>query len=220
MIQILHRSPSWIAVEKPPGMLVIPGRIEEDRASLRDEVSRQLQQRVWVVHRLDRDTSGILLLALDAPAHRALSIAFEAGRIEKKYWALVNGRVLKPLDLDLPLVEGRRHRMRPARAGERGKAARTLVRSIEVFRNASWIEAEPLTGRTHQIRAHLAQAGHPLLTDPVYAREGTGPEAVIARTPLHAFRVSVRGIAGLSDQEVESPMPSDMEAALARLRAE
>src|SRR5262249_61999423 len=76
VIRILHRTPTWIAVEKPPGMLVIPGRGEDDRACLRDEISRQLQQRVWVVHRLDRDTSGILLLALDAPTHRALSLAF------------------------------------------------------------------------------------------------------------------------------------------------
>ena len=152
MIRILHRSPTWIAVEKPPGVLVIPGRGEGDRACLRNEISHQLQQRVWVVHRLDRETSGILVLALDAPTHRALSIAFEAGRIEKKYWALVQGSVLQPLDLAFALVEGRRHRMRPARAGERGKRARTLVRPIEVFRHVSLIEAQPITGRTHQDR--------------------------------------------------------------------
>ena len=220
MIQILHRSPTWIAVEKPAGALVIPGRGEGDRACLRDEISRQLQRRVWVVHRLDRDTSGILILALDAPTHRALSVAFEAGRIEKRYWALVQGPVSRPLDLDFALVEGRRYRMRSPRAGERGKPARTLVRPIEVFRNASWIEAQPITGRTHQIRVHLAQAGHPLLTDRLYAREAVDGEPLISRTPLHAFKVSIRGIDGLSDQKIESPMPSDMEAALARLRTE
>ena len=220
MIRILHRSPTWIAVEKPSGVLVIPGRGEGDRVCLRDEISQQLQQRVWVVHRLDRETSGILVLALDAATHRALSIAFEAGRIEKKYWALVRGSVLQPLDLAFALVEGRRHRMRPARAGERGKRARTLVRPIEVFRHASLIEAQPITGRTHQIRVHLAQAGHPLLADPVYAREAVEPQGLIARMPLHAFRVSIHGIAGLDDQEIETPMPQDMKGALARLRAE
>ncbi len=218
MIRILHRAPSWIAVDKPAGALVIPGRAEHDRASLREQVAEQLGQPVWVVHRLDRDTSGVLLFALDAPAHRALSTAFEAGRIGKLYWALVHGRISRPLELEWSLAKARQSRMRVARAEESGKPARTLVRPIETFREATWIEAQPLTGRTHQIRVHLAEAGHPLLVDPSYARSMLEQGSkFISRTPLHAARLSIRGIPGVEDQEIESAMPSDMQEALRRL---
>jgi tRNA pseudouridine32 synthase/23S rRNA pseudouridine746 synthase/23S rRNA pseudouridine955/2504/2580 synthase len=108
--------------------------------------------------------------------------------------------------------------MRVARAEESGKPARTRVRPIETFREATWIEAQPLTGRTHQIRVHLAEAGHPLLVDPSYARsmleEGS---KFISRTPLHAARLSIRAIPGIEDQEIQSDMPSDMQEALRRL---
>jgi RluA family pseudouridine synthase len=221
VIRILHRTPSWIAVDKPPGALVIPGRAEHDRASLREQVSEQLGQPLWVVHRLDRDTSGVLLFALDAAAHRALSTAFEAGRIEKLYWALVLGRISRPLELDWPLAKARQGRMRVARADESGKPARTRVRPIETFREATWIEARPLTGRTHQIRVHLAEAGHPLLVDPSYARSMLELGwKFISRTPLHAARLSIHGIPGIEDQEIESPMPSDMQEALQRLTSD
>jgi tRNA pseudouridine32 synthase/23S rRNA pseudouridine746 synthase/23S rRNA pseudouridine955/2504/2580 synthase len=219
VIRILYRATNWIAVDKPAGALVIPGRGEGDRACLRDQIGEQLGQRAWVVHRLDRDTSGVLLFALDAPTHRILSIAFEAGRIEKIYWALVHGHVERPLELEWSLARARQGRMRTARTGEAGKPARTLVRPIEAFRAATLIEAQPLTGKTHQIRVHLSRAGHPLLVDPSYARDMLERGSrFISRTPLHAARVSFRGISGLEDQEIASPMPSDMQEALRQLR--
>jgi len=117
--------------------------------------------------------------------------------------------------------------MRPAR-GEEGKAAVTLVRPLEAFRDATLVEAEPLTGRTHQIRVHLQALGHPLLVDPQYGRAraltaadlgGEGSHLVLARTPLHAAVVEVPRLPGIDPARIESPLPPDMEEALRLLRA-
>jgi RluA family pseudouridine synthase len=202
-VKILLERDDLIAVDKPAGLPVIPGR--DGGPNLRD----QLKRKVWVVHRLDRDTSGVVLFALNAETHRTLSMAFEAGEVKKTYLALVEGLVDAPLDLQFPLAEARRSRMKVA---ENGKAARTLIRPHEKFptANASLVEAEPLTGRTHQIRVHLAHAGHPLLFDHQYRHGGQRDE--IERTPLHAWRIEWR------DVKVECPLPEDFEAALRKLR--
>ena len=227
-LAVLFRGDGFVAIDKPAGHLVIPGRSEERGPSLREQLADELGRAVWVVHRLDRDTTGVLLFALDAARHRTLSMAFEAGRVEKRYHALVQGRVEEPLDLDVPLKPARRGRMRPARADEPdAKPARTLVRPLETHARGSLVEAQPLTGRTHQIRVHLLSAGHPLLVDPQYgqpevlsARElgGQGDAVVISRTPLHAERVVLRGLEGLRDCEIASPLPADMALALSLLR--
>ncbi|MFZ5471901.1 MAG: RluA family pseudouridine synthase [Myxococcota bacterium] len=212
---ILSEGAGWIALDKPPGLPVVPGRGEGP--SVREQLEA-CGRRVFIVHRLDRDTSGVLLVALDAATHRQLSMAFEAGQVEKRYLALVLGELTAPLDVERALVPARRGRMRVAREGEAGKPSRTRARPIETFANATLVEATPLTGRTHQIRVHLASAGHPLLVDRQYGR----PEpvktddhetVVLARTPLHASRLRVPGLC-----EVSSPLPADMEQALALLR--
>jgi RluA family pseudouridine synthase len=228
-VPILHRGRGYLAVDKPPGVTVIAGRGEERAPSLAEQLERELGTRMWIVHRLDRDTSGVLLFALDQVAHRSLSIAFEAGRVEKLYLALARGRVAEPLDLSAELIPARRGRMRPARPGEGGKAARTLVRPLEQFGGlATLIEAQPLTGRTHQIRVHLLAAGHPLLVDHQYGQRiplrqkdlgSVGEEVVLARTPLHAARLRLRNIEEIDDAEIEAPLPPDMARAVELLRA-
>jgi tRNA pseudouridine32 synthase/23S rRNA pseudouridine746 synthase/23S rRNA pseudouridine955/2504/2580 synthase len=209
---ILFEAEGFIAVNKPPGRLVIPGRHPDRGPSLREELQAALGRPLWVVHRLDRDTSGALLFALDAEAHRRLSMAFEAGQVRKRYLGLVAGRIEGPLELEQALVPARRGRMRPARPGEEGKPAHTRVRALELFERASWVEAEPLTGRQHQIRVHLQAAGHPLWVDPQYGRPVEMSEGLIARTPLHASRLEVEGAT------IEAPLPEDLKAALQRLR--
>lgn len=227
-LRFLFRSDALVAIDKPPGALVIPGRQEDRGPSLREALEVALGQKVYVVHRLDRDTSGVLLFALDPAAHRALSTAFEGGRVEKHYRALVVGDLAEPVDVQTALKPARRGRMRPARLGEpEAKAARTLLRPLERFGRATWVEAQPLTGRTHQIRVHLLSLGHPLLVDPQYTRPqavtaaqlgGAGEAEVLTRTPLHAHRLSVRGILGIPPLELEAPLPADLEEALALLR--
>lgn len=219
MISILLRTDSLLAVDKPAGRIVIPGRREGAEHSLKEDLEKQLGQRLWVVHRLDRDTSGVLLFALDPVAHRALSMAFEMGKIQKIYLAIVQGRLTTPLDLDWPLIMSRRGRMRTAQGNEVGKAARTRIQPLHTFADATLIEAEPLTGRTHQIRVHLARAGYPLLVDPQYGRPALAVNSIIERTPLHALRLKWTGLEGVPNAEVAAAVPEDIDRCVEALRA-
>lgn len=212
-----------VAVDKPAGMVVIPGRPgAAEGPCLRDALEQQLGRKVWVVHRIDRDTSGVVVFALDAESHRAASMAFEAGHAKKRYLALVEGRLTSELDIQLPLMEGRKRTMKVAPPGS-GKPSRTIVRPVEAFARASVVECEPLTGRQHQLRVHLRAHGHPLLFDHQYGRKqpltekdmgGEGSTVVLARTPLHAARLELDGVG-----VVESPLPADLRRVLDLLRA-
>nr|WP_255653397.1 RNA pseudouridine synthase [Myxococcus sp. XM-1-1-1] len=215
-----------MVVDKPPGVPVIPGR--DGGPSLRDALESQRGRKIFVVHRLDRDTSGALVFALDAAVHRALSIAFESGKVRKRYLALVEGRIDAPSLVDAPLIAARKGRMRVARPGEaEAKPSRTRVRPVESFDKATLVEAEPLTGRTHQIRVHLLSLGHPLLMDHQYGRDtaltekdlgGQGDGVVLERTPLHAARVEWPALPGVEARGVDAPLPEDMVRARDLLR--
>ncbi len=229
-VSLLYAHEAFIAVDKPAGVTVIPGRSEEGGPSLREQLQTQLGRPVWVVHRLDCDTSGVLLFALNARAHRTLSMAFEAGKVEKRYLALARGTVAEEQDVRVPVAPARRGRMRPARTGEQNaKEAHTHVRPLERFgQTATLVEATPLTGRTHQIRVHLLAVGHPLLFDHQYGQSrqitanelgGASDEVVLTRTPLHASRLRLAGLEGIPDLEVEAPLPKDMARAIELLRA-
>ncbi|MCI0572647.1 MAG: RNA pseudouridine synthase [Myxococcaceae bacterium] len=219
-LRLLHADPRLVVVDKPAGLPVIPGRGEEAGPSVRELLEAQLGRRVWVVHRLDRDTTGVLVFALDADAHRALNLAFEGSKVHKRYLALVTGRLEGPRTVDVPLVPARRGRMRPARPGEEGKPSITRLSPVEHLPGATLVEAEPLTGRTHQIRVHLRTVGHPLLVDHQYGEPGPWRGGVLARTPLHAARLELPATGGLPALTLEAPLPDDMEAALRGLREE
>ncbi|WP_426731252.1 RluA family pseudouridine synthase [Myxococcus faecalis] len=224
--RILFEGGGVLVVDKPPGVPVIPGR--DGGPSLRDALESRRGRKVFVVHRLDRDTSGALVFALDAVVHRALSIAFESGKVRKRYLALVEGRIDAPSLVDAPLIAARKGRMRVARPGEaEAKPSRTRVRPVESFDKATLVEAEPLTGRTHQIRVHLLSLGHPLLMDHQYGRDtalsekdlgGQGDGVVLERTPLHAARVEWPALPGLEARGVDAPLPEDMVRARDLLR--
>ncbi|MFZ5439719.1 MAG: RluA family pseudouridine synthase [Myxococcota bacterium] len=214
---VLQQRGGLVAIDKPPGLLVIPGRAPDDQVCAKSMLEAQLGTRIWVCHRIDRDTSGVVLFATDAEAHRAASMAFERGDAKKKYLALVEGVVSTPLDIDVPLTEARKGKMRPCFPGEEGKPARTLVRPVEVFpkANASLVECEPLTGRQHQIRVHLKVKGHPLLVDHQYGRKE--PLVIggvtLARTPLHAAWLSIPSL----ELEVSSPLARDLRELISAL---
>ena len=227
MIPVLWSGSGLVAVDKPAGMPVIPGRTGEGGPPLRERLQSQLGRRIWVVHRLDRDTSGVLVVALDADAHRAASVAFEHGRADKRYLALVSPPLAAAVRVDAALVPARRARMRVARDEEEGKPAVTELTPVETFGEVALVEARPLTGRTHQIRVHLRHAGAPLLVDPQYGRPdpvterrlgGASDAVVLARTPLHASRLLLPAGEGLPAVDVSAPLPEDMARALALLR--
>jgi tRNA pseudouridine32 synthase/23S rRNA pseudouridine746 synthase/23S rRNA pseudouridine955/2504/2580 synthase len=223
-LALLARQGGLVAVDKPPGLMVLPGSGPGETVCARELLAAQLGHEVWLCHRLDRDTSGVLLFATDLPTLRTASQAFEQGGVRKRYLALVRGRVRGPLDIDLPLASARKGKMRVALAGEEGKPSRTLVTVRELFAKASLVECEPLTGRQHQLRVHLRAKGHPLLVDHQYGRRepllekdlgGASEVEVLGRTPLHALRLELPALGFVA----EAPLPADMARAVELLRA-
>ncbi|MFT3708843.1 MAG: RNA pseudouridine synthase [Archangium sp.] len=213
-LQVLDQREGLVALDKPPGLLVIPGR-DPSEPCARAMLEAQLGTKLWVCHRIDRDTSGIVIFATTAEAHRRASMAFENGQVKKTYLAIVEGVVATALEIDAPLIEGRKGKMRIAFAGEDGKASKTLVRPLEALRGATLVEAEPLTGRQHQIRVHLKSRGHPLLFDHQYGRKEAlvWGDVKLERTPLHAAKLELGGWV------VQSPLAADLERVRAALRA-
>ncbi|MFN7130460.1 MAG: RluA family pseudouridine synthase [Myxococcales bacterium] len=228
---LLFEDDALLAVDKPAGALVIRGREGEREPSLLDLLARQRREELRVVHRLDRDTSGVLLLARTVDAQRRLSGAFETGAVEKRYLALVRGvPAQRAFEVDVPLTDARRGKMRPAAPGEQGKESLTRFAVLETFRGFALVEARPVTGRTHQIRVHLRYAGHPLAVDPKYGssaplrrcdlRPGDTEAPVLARTPLHAAAIAFPHPTDGRGRTVEAPLPQDLEQALALLRVD
>lgn len=223
---VLHEDSALLVIDKPPGRLVIPGR-DGAEPSLRAELEA-VHGPLWVVHRLDRGTSGVLIFARSAAAHRALNLQFERGEPRKTYLALVAGLPPAALEVDLPIAPARKGRMKTVPPGDpRGKPAATAFRVVEPLPGAggrgpfALLEARPATGRTHQIRVHLRAAGHPLAFDPDYGEaeplRAAGGRVVLARTPLHAARLELLHPDG-GLLEVTAPLPADLAAALTALR--
>jgi tRNA pseudouridine32 synthase/23S rRNA pseudouridine746 synthase len=220
-LRILHQDEHLAAVDKPPGRIVVPGRGPPER-TVREEAGSLLGP-LWVVHRLDRGTSGVLLFARSAGAHRTLCQAFEAHRVTKRYLALVRGRLERERWIEVAIGPGRRGRMRWGRVPG-ARPARTFVRPLAVLPGAgprpdlSLVEAWPESGRTHQVRVHLAAAGTPLAVDPDYGEagplRGAAGEVLLARTPLHAASLELAHPGTGEPFRVEAALPEDLEAAL------
>jgi tRNA pseudouridine32 synthase/23S rRNA pseudouridine746 synthase len=222
--RVLFEDELLLAIDKPAGRLVIPGRVAGE-PSLREQVAGR-HGPVWVVHRLDRGTSGVLLFARTAAAHRLLNLQFERGEPRKTYLALVAGRPPEWFEGDAWIAPARKGRMKPVAVGDpRGKAARTGFRVLERFERGgaplALVEARPETGRTHQIRIHLLSAGFPLALDPDYGEagplRGAAGEPLLVRTPLHAASLAVLHPDG-RPLTIEAPPPGDLAAALVALR--
>jgi RluA family pseudouridine synthase len=240
MLDFLYHDDALVALAKPAGRIVIPGRgavpgrgAAASERTLREDVAAELGRDVFVVHRLDRGTSGVLLFAVTAAAHRALSMAFERHQIDKRYWGLCRGTLVGSGEVNRALVPIRGGRVRPARPGESaGKPSVTAWRAIERFGELTSLELRPRSGRLHQVRAHLAVLGHPLAVDPDYggaerllARdldpriEGpAGDELVLNRVPLHAEHVRFRHPTSGKPVEIAAPLPPDLARVVVLLR--
>lgn len=213
--QILHRDDSILVVNKPAGLSVLPEGWDQDAPYLVKMLEEQFGK-AWVVHRIDKVTSGIVLFALTAEAHRALSVQFEKHEVEKTYHALVNGvpkwdgKITKfPLRVNV----GRRHRtLVDDRDGVRSE---TRFRLLERYQAGALVEALPVTGRTHQIRVHAAAMGHPLMGDILY---GAPRSDVIARPALHAHSLTVTHPQTGKRMSFQADYPSDLQSAVDALR--
>ncbi|MFT5123497.1 MAG: tRNA pseudouridine65 synthase [Kiritimatiellia bacterium] len=171
LLNILFRDETLIAVDKPCGLLVHPGREPEDKCWIAMKVLRdQLGQRVYTIHRLDRPTSGVLLYSLDEPTADAMRALFEARQVRKQYLAVVRGCAPEHWENETPLQKS---------PEEKIKASRTTFRRLAHCSSGTFplmpdldlslVEAQPYTGRHHQIRRHLAMDGFPILGDYLYA---------------------------------------------------
>lgn len=237
-LEILYRDQAVVAIAKPPGRIVVPGRSgAAAEVSLRDQLAEQLGQRIFVVHRLDRGTSGVLAFALTAEAHRTLSVAFERHQIDKRYWALCRGSLIGSGEVERALVPIRGGKARVVRDGETGgKPSRTAWRALERHGAFSAVEFRPRTGRLHQIRLHAAWLGHPLAVDPDYGggellrvrdlsgadapgagAGGEADEVVVSRLTLHAWSLRLKHPANGAPVELTAPLPPDLARAMALL---
>ena len=216
-LNVLFEDDWLLAVDKPAGLLSHPVRREDD--SLADHVRARLgaESAVHLVHRLDRDTSGIVLVAKEPRIHRRLQGQRAAGKLTVHYLALTEGRPNTDSGIiDAPIG---RNPLNPPLRGvvESGAPARTRYTTVERYDSAAMLELELETGRTHQIRVHLEHAGFPILGDRWYGRLGLD---LIDRQALHASRVSFKHPVTREILIICCPIPPDMETLRSRLRAE
>ena len=215
---VLHEDDALVAVAKPAGLAVIPERDGDPAASLRHRLEAARGEPLWVVHRIDKDTSGVVVLARSAAAHRWLNDAFAQRRVAKRYLAFAAGDLPGARTVDLALVEARRGKARPAGPGEPGKPSRTEFEAQARWRRGAdavtLVEARPLTGRHHQIRVHLRSLEAPILFDPAYGKRtlrGMLDGAPCARLALHAAGLRVPRPDG-SVLAIEAPLAADLVA--------
>ncbi|MFW6163906.1 MAG: RluA family pseudouridine synthase [Planctomycetota bacterium] len=241
-LDVLFEDDHLLVVNKPPDMVVHPAKGHQGGTlvnALLGHTGRLAaaggELRAGIVHRLDRDTSGVILAAKTDAAQSALQTQFQERTVEKHYLAVVEREPELDADLiDLPLGRHPRHREKRAVRPRDGKAARTIYRVARRFRGFAELDVQILTGRTHQIRIHLAHLGHPVVADGLYSdrdalyrsdllgrRPAEDEEPLIARQALHAHRIAFDHPATGRRVEFAAPPPDDIEAlldALAELR--
>jgi len=237
-IPVIYSDDSILIVDKPAGFLSIPDRWDPDAPVVVSALGKEWG-RILVVHRIDKDTSGVLVFARNVESQRALSTAFESREVSKVYRAIVRGVPdWDETSCDLPLLVDGDRLHRTIIEGRRGKSAFTSFRVISrfasggVFPGAALIEAKPETGRTHQIRVHLAALGYPCLCDPLYGdgrplllsklkKKWKGDpfdeRPLVSRAALHALSVEFQHPVSGEMLRFEAPLPKDMRAAIQQL---
>ena len=217
-LPVVHEDEDLLVVDKPAGLVVHPGSGNWAGTMLNALLHHAPQTgelpRAGIVHRLDKDTSGLLVVAKNEPAQAALVRQLQARTVKRTYLALARGRVERAGSVDAPIG---RHPVRRTRMAvvASGKPALTHYRVRESFPHHTLLECELETGRTHQIRVHLAEIGHPIEGDPAYAGRGT---RLIERQALHAWKLAFVHPRTGAAVRFESPLPADFQALLERLR--
>lgn len=224
-LDVLFEDASMLAINKPPGLVVHPAP-GHWQGTLVSALLHRWQGmpaefdpgRLGIVHRLDKDTSGILLIARTPPALANLGDQFRRRDIEKDYLALVWG-VPRPSCGVIERPIGRHPVQRKKMAVQaRGRAATTRYQVLEQLGRVALLRVHPETGRTHQIRVHLASIGHPVVSDLLYARGRPGSSELIARQALHAEAITFRHPTSGERMRLTAPAPADFAAALVTLR--
>lgn len=223
-IDVLYADEALAVIAKPPGLTVHPGAGRPD-GTLQNALLHRFPQtaavpRAGLVHRLDKDTSGLLVVALDLRAHTRLVAAMARREIKREYDALVIGVVTAGDTVDAPIGRDPRHRTRMA-VTDGGRRAVTHYSVVERFERLTLLRVRLETGRTHQIRVHLAHLRHPLVGDTVYGarrRSGVAVADAFPRQALHARRLAFAHPLTAAPLEFEAPMPDDLQVLLQALR--
>jgi 23S rRNA pseudouridine955/2504/2580 synthase/23S rRNA pseudouridine1911/1915/1917 synthase len=232
-LDILYEDDDLIIVNKPSGLLVIPDRFNSTLPSLNNLLETKLKQKVWIVHRLDRDTSGIICFAKNEESHKYLSKLFQERDVNKFYLGLVNGLVIPEegrIDKAItehPTIKGKMV------VAKRGKGSVTDYKVVEQWPLYSLVQFQIHTGRTHQIRVHLQSIGHSIVCDPLYgdgkpffvstikrkyrlSDKDEAEKPLLNRLALHAFRLQFKKADG-TEINVEAPLPKDIAACVKQL---
>jgi 23S rRNA pseudouridine1911/1915/1917 synthase len=231
-VTVLYEDAAVVALDKPAGMVVHPAPGSWHGTVVNALLHRGLVttsasgDRPGIVHRLDKETSGVLLVARTIEAQERLSRAFHDRTVEKTYLAVVLGTPRpRAASIDRPIGRHPHERVRMSTRSRRGRSAVTRYEVVESFERLSIVRVEPETGRTHQIRVHLASIGHPVLADPLYgARKGRalpdrGPGIAFERQALHAASIVFPHPVTGAPTRVDAPLPEDLARLLEALRA-
>jgi 23S rRNA pseudouridine1911/1915/1917 synthase len=219
-LRLVHVDEALAVVDKPAGLVVHPAPSHVG-PTLVDELAHLLgggdPGRPGIVHRLDKDTSGLMIVARTEVAHRALAAQIRRREVARVYLALVEGRLrARTGTIDAPVGRDRRRRTRMA-VREGTREARTHFEVIALLPHASLVEARLETGRTHQIRTHFAAIGHPLVGDPRYG-EAREPSYGLGRQFLHSHRLAFAHPSSGERLAFTSELPGDLKRALERAR--
>lgn len=228
-LSVLYQDAALLVIDKPAGLSVHPGPGHPDGTLVNALLSLCPDLpgiggvlRPGIVHRLDKDTSGLMVVAKTEPAHRDLSTQIKARQVDKGYLALAVG-ILEPPQgiIDAPIARDPRHRQRMAVVSG-GKAARTRYQTLEQLNGHTLLELQLETGRTHQIRVHLSHLGHPILGDPTYGKPlgdttNGNPNPLASRHFLHAHRLAFRHPDSGQWRTFQSPLPPELAAILSEL---
>jgi 23S rRNA pseudouridine1911/1915/1917 synthase len=226
-LDIVFENEDLIVVNKPAGMVVHPAAGHSSGTLVNAVLGYEPEiegiggeERPGVVHRLDKETSGLILLAKNERAHRSLQDQFRLRRVEKTYLALVDGKPPTPAGrVEAHIGRDPSHRKRMAIVPEsRGREAISEYKTVESFPNHTLLEFHPLTGRTHQIRLHCAFLGCPIVGDEVYGRKKFSVQ--IDRHFLHAYRLKIVLPDEKQPRVFEAPLPKELERVLVSLRNE
>ncbi|HXY73597.1 MAG TPA: RluA family pseudouridine synthase [Actinomycetota bacterium] len=223
-VVVRYEDDHLMVVAKPAGLPVHPTAARRDGTLVNRLLGMGVPlssggdpDRPGIVHRLDAGTSGLMVVAKDDATHETLSAMFRRHDVDRRYLALVRGRIADHVLIDAPL-ERRGARVVARQATGRGAATEVGVR--ERFERATLVEARPRTGRTHQIRVHLSSAGHPIIGDRRYGGGGGDADRLgLTRPFLHSWRVAFDHPVTGERVEVDEPLPPDLQRALDRVRA-
>jgi 23S rRNA pseudouridine955/2504/2580 synthase/23S rRNA pseudouridine1911/1915/1917 synthase len=233
-LEIIYEDKELVIINKPALLLTVPDRYSPEKPNLLTMLNKKYGK-IFIVHRLDKETSGILLFAKNAEAHRTMSMDFEHRRVKKTYLALVEGRMVQQEGLiDKPLAPSMTKYNKMV-INKRGKASKTTFKVLESFKYYTLVEADIHSGRLHQIRVHLASIGYPLAIDFLYGNKGEfklsfikkkrlnlpkheEERPIMTRTTLHAYTLTIAHPTTKEEMTFKADLPKDFRAVLNQLR--